>query len=363
MNFTPNVAVSRDCFSSLFKMPRARQEKVLEFIRRFSERPDSPGINFEKIRDAKDKKLRSVRIDDAYRGIVLHPESGNTYVLLWVDHHDDAYAWARNRSCAVNPYTGSLQIFEVCEEKRAAEPAVSETPPLFAGTGDPHQRIYRHPVVLSHCGISVAGRSCKLLVNYRTTEETRRWAVSLLDGRSLDDLEGGEDDLKGYRSLLRGQEPRLEGFGSFDEEADFLVAFLKEIESKGERLKDVCLVVRSRALLERYREALAGRGLPLVKLEAGGPENRDEDGVRTATMHRVKGLEFDRMILAGVCEDIVPPKSWREHEDPPMMNELETRERSLIHVAATRARTHILVTWYGEPSPLLGLKSGRACRR
>lgn len=123
-------------------------------------------------------------------------------------------------------------------------------------------------------------------------------------------------------------------------------------------MKDVCLVVRSWALLERYREALAGRGLPLVKLEAGGPENRDEAGVRTATMHRVKGLEFDRMILAGVCEDVVPPKSWREQEDSPMMNELETRERSLLHVAATRARTHILVTWHGEPSPLLGLKSG-----
>jgi len=35
--------------------------------------------------------------------------------------------------------------------------------------GDPHQRIYGKPVVLSRCGIEVRGRSRKLRINYRTT--------------------------------------------------------------------------------------------------------------------------------------------------------------------------------------------------
>ncbi|MGQ4810513.1 hypothetical protein NKDENANG_03986 [Candidatus Entotheonellaceae bacterium PAL068K] len=42
----------------------------------------APGIHYEKIQVAKDPNLRSVRIDQAYRGIVLKPE-GRVHVLLW----------------------------------------------------------------------------------------------------------------------------------------------------------------------------------------------------------------------------------------------------------------------------------------
>jgi DNA helicase IV len=48
--------------------------------------------------------------------------------------------------------------------------------------GDPHQRIYGRPLVLGQCGINVRGRSRKLRINYRTTEETRAWATAVLQG-------------------------------------------------------------------------------------------------------------------------------------------------------------------------------------
>ena len=69
--------------------------------------------------------------------------------------------------------------------------------------GDAHQRIYRYKVVLSQCGVNVRRRSRKLRINYRTTEETRRWAMRLLEGLSVDDLDGGLNEQKGYKSLLR----------------------------------------------------------------------------------------------------------------------------------------------------------------
>ena len=59
--------------------------------------------------------------------------------------------------------------------------------------GDSHQRIYRHQAVLSRCGIDVRGRSSYLRINYRTTEETRRWAFGLLKGIPFDDLDVGYD--------------------------------------------------------------------------------------------------------------------------------------------------------------------------
>jgi len=48
--------------------------------------------------------------------------------------------------------------------------------------GDSHQRIYRNKVSLKQCGINVRGRSSILKINYRTTEETRHWAMKLLYG-------------------------------------------------------------------------------------------------------------------------------------------------------------------------------------
>ncbi|MFB6076633.1 MAG: UvrD-helicase domain-containing protein, partial [Candidatus Nanohaloarchaea archaeon] len=96
---------------------------------KFRQDPTLPGINYEKIEGAKDPKLRSVRIDQAYRGIVLKPEQGNVYMLLWVDHHDDAYQWARNRLVQIHPDTGSLQVI----------PMEDGTVPLSNGHEEPEE--------------------------------------------------------------------------------------------------------------------------------------------------------------------------------------------------------------------------------
>ena len=61
-------------------------------------------------------------------GIVLAPEKGNVYVLLWVDNHDDAYKWALNHIARVNVASGSLQVFSV-EEQTTRPAAGSEKKP------------------------------------------------------------------------------------------------------------------------------------------------------------------------------------------------------------------------------------------
>nr|MCV5143103.1 DNA helicase [Escherichia coli] len=72
--------------------------------------------------------------------------------------------------------------------------------------GDGHQRIYRNKVVLGQCGINVRGRrSKKLKINYRTTEETRQFAVGLLTGVKVDNLDGEADTSNDYLSLLHGE--------------------------------------------------------------------------------------------------------------------------------------------------------------
>ena len=93
----PVVAISSDFMNAFAAIPKQQQNKVLDFITKFRMNPTAKSIHYEKIAQFKDDSLRSVRIDQTYRGIVKKPEAGNVYMLLWVDHHDRAYEWAKNK--------------------------------------------------------------------------------------------------------------------------------------------------------------------------------------------------------------------------------------------------------------------------
>ena len=702
----PKVAISSDFLKSFSLLPQSQQKKVREFVEKFRANPSSPGINYEKIHEASDSNLRSVRIDQAYRGIVLKPEAGNAYLLLWVDHHDEAYRWAQNRVFGINPETGSLQIVDVTvspplppqeaaretkglfddfkdkellnvgipaallplvrslkteaqldeigksipqeafealfmlaagftlaevlneqERHAAAKPvdttdfaaaleapdshrrfhvvedakelaeilnapldqwrvflhpsqkkivewnangpvrvlggagtgktvaamhrarwlsqnfavgehdrilfttftknlaedilqnlrkicsvellrkievinldgwvanflrkngydykllfngagseqwksALNQAPeslndaaflrdeweqviqangvrsfedylrasrigrgrrltrlqkksiwPIFEEyraqlnarglkelidatrdarsllerqgdmlpykavlvdeaqdmgteafklirqmippsrvdqrnglfiTGDAHQRIYGQRVVLSHCGIDVRGRSRKLRVNYRTTEETRKWAVRLLEGRSFDDLDGNLDSQKGYCSLLRGEPPGIVEAATFADETKKILNHLKTLQKSGVDLDNVCLVARTNELIDQYEGAIKALGIPVYRIRRSIAEDRRSPGLRLATMHRVKGLEFDYVIVAGVDEGVVPLVVSHSFEAESFeAAESETRERALLYVAVTRAKRGALVTCHAKKSPFL----------
>lgn len=220
--------------------------------------------------------------------------------------------------------------------------------------GDAHQRIYRHKVVLGRCGIKIIGRSRKLRINYRTTEENRHWAVSLLEGVSFDDLDGGTDDQKGYKSLLHGMVPKVKHLPSFQAEIEYIGEYLKQIQQDGGELHGVCLVARTHDLLKQYEGALRARGFDTYFIRRSEAEDRRKEGVRLATMHRVKGLEFDRVIIAGVNEGTVPLEVGQsKSNDAVIMRENETHEKALLYVAATRAKKEVVVTSFGGKSRFL----------
>lgn len=217
--------------------------------------------------------------------------------------------------------------------------------------GDPSQRIYGHKVALSSCGIQVRGRSSKLRINYRTTEEIRTWAVRLLRGLPIEDMDGGTDSLSGYRSLMSGPVPEIHFFESLQQEQTFLTESIKEI-LRDHSAEEVCLVARtSHAVQQNYWAALEGSGIPCAVIGKSADLGRDR--VRLATMHRVKGLEFPFMILAGLTENSALPPDSEPQSDALAQVDPDTKERSVLFVAATRARDKLLVTGYGEPSRYL----------
>mgnify|MGYP001617839792 FL=1 len=65
------------------------------------------------------------------------------------------------------------------------------------------------------------------------------------------------------------------------------------------------------------------------------------------TIHLAKGLEFDRVFIAGASEGLLPhERSFKTSAD------IE-EERRLMYVAMTRARRELLISFYGIPSRFL----------
>src|SRR5512145_1097120 len=105
------IGVSADFFPSYAALPRKAQRKVETFLQKFRQDPKQASIHYEPLLGTADERLRSVRIGDDYRAIVRAPEVGELFLLLWVDHHDEPYRWARSKQIGVHPRTGSMQIF------------------------------------------------------------------------------------------------------------------------------------------------------------------------------------------------------------------------------------------------------------
>ena len=104
------------CWDKLFELPKNIQLRVRDFQRKFKENPFSPAINLEKIASFEDDSLRTARIDDTYRAII-GVASGDTYCLLYIDHHDEAMRWAQHKRFAWNSYTNSFQVTSITMEE------------------------------------------------------------------------------------------------------------------------------------------------------------------------------------------------------------------------------------------------------
>lgn len=190
-------------------------------------------------------------------------------------------------------------------------------------TGDGHQRIYGKPIVLAHFGINIRGRARRLKINYRTTEQVLRWATGLLKGADIDDLDGGTDNTVGYRSLYSGPEPEIHSFDSDREQAKFLVERIRKL-IKDSPPEEIAVVTKYKKTVGAFSDFLADAGIENIVLDgdSSGP------GVRLATMHRVKGLDFSHVIMH-------LPEAKGDTKDP--------RDQSLLYVAATRCRKTLTV--------------------
>lgn len=74
------------------------------------------GLRLHKLTGGRDKNFWSVSASMDLR-VIIHRD-GENVLVCYVDHHDKAYAWARERKLEVHPTTGAAQLVEVAQVER-----------------------------------------------------------------------------------------------------------------------------------------------------------------------------------------------------------------------------------------------------
>lgn len=110
--------------------------------------PSGNGLQLHRIEQSKDANFWSARVNRDIR-LIIH-KTAESMLVAYVDHHDQAYAWAQRRRIEAHPKTGAIQIVEVRElVEEIAPPATLDfvfpepdrpeataPPGLFAGLDD-----------------------------------------------------------------------------------------------------------------------------------------------------------------------------------------------------------------------------------
>ena len=218
---------------------------------------------------------------------------------------------------------------------RAISPIETEGANPLTLAGDGHQRLYRNKIPMSRAGIDIRGRSRRLKINYRTSEQIRKYAQGMLRGLTIDDLDGGESSTVGDHSVFKGPEPIIERCADEKSEAEAILTWVHMLQKDyGLSTHEICVAPNKPSV----RRAITSAGLPTFELKPREQDpGSDEPGIRMGTMKRIKGLEFRAVAMA--CG-----------ESSDALNDLtnaDIKKRCERYVAATRAREYLLIAIEG----------------
>ena len=105
------------------------------------------------------------------------------------------------------------------------------------------------------------------------------------------------DTLDGYRSVLRGPQPEFHAYGSWQDELDGILGQVRKWTGGD---ASIAVSVPTKKQVEQVESYLSAHGVPAGSIGPDGP--RLYDGVHVGTLQRFKGLEYQRMILAGITD-------------------------------------------------------------
>jgi len=219
--------------------------------------------------------------------------------------------------------------------------------------GDPLQKIYSGHTVFNKARIEVRGkRSRKLKINYRTTEQIRRYALQPIAHLDFEDFDGEQARKDGYISLRSGAEPTYQLFDSAESELEWLLEKVRAYTAPDAPdtvlPSEIVVAVPRSKMLNGLASAFHESGLSYLKF-SGSKTTGDRKGVVLSTMHNLKGHEYKIVFLTGLSADTYPGRpsgsiNWTEEEVAAYNKE----RAALLYVACSRAVWRLYLSGVGD---------------
>ncbi len=214
--------------------------------------------------------------------------------------------------------------------------------------GDPRQSIFgwRGSQIKYVLNFEEKHPDCEIITlstNYRSSKQIVELINSAMESARL-------PELKHFNEL--NAEIKLIGFDSEEDEANFVVSKIKDIDIPK---NEIFVLARTNRIISELSGRMKLNGIKYILRteEHNADIEAAKDEVTLATVHSIKGLEADAVFVVG-CNGLSFPCKTSEH---PVMElakiydyDKEEEERRLFYVAMSRAKTRLYLTYSGKPT-------------
>ena len=146
----------------------------------------------------------------------------------------------------------------------------------------------------------------------------------------------------------------MRNFLNENEEWNAIVNDIKRRIRNGISSQDICILVTTNQKARECTMKLKREGLESLQLSKEQNDDLGLPGIRTATMYRVKGMEYACVYIPFLRSEYLPA-NWelRKCEDDAAEQELIKNRANLLSVAMTRAKRYVWLSYSGRPSRYL----------
>lgn len=209
---------------------------------------------------------------------------------------------------------------------------------------DAAQSIYQKGFSWGQVGLSVRGqkRSAELTTNYRNPEGVRLAANSLLekDAEKLEYTLGQSKNPTNTSNVDTSNVDKPIVYAEHDYEGQNKRVFSLVEEIRKDPKHSCVILAPTNKQLEIFCQGLASRGISaLVVSSNDSKELFDSNGIYLTTMHSVKGMEFDNVIITGLDDEHFPLLTNITDEEE--QEEKLDKSRKLLYTCMTRARKNL----------------------
>ncbi|MFD2681948.1 UvrD-helicase domain-containing protein [Bacillus seohaeanensis] len=213
----------------------------------------------------------------------------------------------------------------------------------FVVAADKGQKIYKTSFSWKDIGLNILGGRTKILNNsFRSTKQIVEMANSL---QLHDSVIHDDEYVKPVMPEYTGPIPEVYQCASRQVQDQAIVNSIKQIAEEYPGAT-IGVLAREWRSVGRIYHSIKGTEIAYEYLK-DGKGNPTSPGVKFSSFHSAKGLEFDFVIILDLIND-ERADNKDIHDD-----EYYDVERRLLYVSITRAKKHLQVFYYKEPSRLL----------